>query len=68
MPLTGDNSTILVLISTQITVQIPNRNRSFWQQKVHADIPKGSPDFYENLRHTYVYLSPYVVLVICPKY
>ena len=37
---------------------------SFWLYKVYADIRGRSSNFYENFRQTYVYLSPYVVLVI----
>ena len=42
---------------------------SFWRFKVCADIHGNSPNFYyENFCQTYVYLSPYLVLVICSKY
>ena len=39
-----------------------------WQYKVYVDIRGVSPNFYENFCQTFVYLSPYVVLVICPKF
>ena len=41
---------------------------SFCRYKVCADIRGDSPNFYENFRPSYVYVSPYVVLFFCPKY
>jgi len=38
-----------------------------WRYKVYPDV-RGSPNFYENFPEINVYLSPYVVLVISPKY
>jgi len=52
--------------TTLSAAEMFSMDSSFWGYKAYADIRCGSPNFSENFRHTFVHLSPYVV-VICSK-